>query len=725
MRAGADTDVSSSYLKNESQTWASRPRPSKKARHDADDANGADGADGVDGVDGADGAGGADAADDDGPAQRLVIHLGSEFLRVGRAPDLYPIAVPAVLARRRVPRRRAPRAAASAAPEAELERLRAELRAIMRQYKLRPVSQGVQSAQSYNASVKPERIAEHNDVYDVGYVDDAEVRGDVVVGHDALRLASLAAGEEASPWTLCRPWHRGLLDVDGYAALYGDACIEALLGDVQALLTHALTAPAAASGGGGLGLERGALASMSVLLCVPDSFSRSDVRALAHVLFRHMGIAALHVQTEGLCATFGAGLSAACVVDLGATSIGVSCIEEGLVLPDTRIALRYGGRDMTRFFGEVVRASQFPYHELDERRQADATLLNELKEKYATLQPSQVGLNLYDFTVRLPHAPALKYAWRLYDEPILAGLMLFHPEVVRDVRLPRRAWTSASEQVAPPEDTDANSMLTAANPSLGGDEAAELQPASLLDVAPTLAMLGCVAAQLPDSVWPLLDPSRVPAESTASPAPSPAPAPASAPAPAPAAAPASAAAAAPARGAPAVPQTSAMATAAAKSLCAAQLAAQHGVDVLSASGTTPLDRAVFQSLLASTGSLDGALSSGAEERLRRLANNIVCIGGAARIPGLAEALEARVSMLLAEHYVPSDPAKSPAVCVPAAFSAPQAVVIPPPRKLDPACLAWKGLAVLAHLDVTQEGWVHAGDWDTLGYRALKEKSLFL
>ena len=42
-----------------------------------------------------------------------------------------------------------------------------------------------------------------------------------------------------------------------------------------------------------------------------------------------------------------------------------------------------------------------------------------------------------------------------------------------------------------------------------------------------------------------------------------------------------------------------------------------------------------------------------------------------------------------------------------------------------ASLASKGLAVMAHLDAMQELWIQASDWDTLGYRALKEKSLFL
>jgi len=706
--------VSSSYLKTEAQTWVARSgRPAKRVKRDDEEGAESEPAD--------------DTEDEDPVARRLVIHIGSDAVRVGRATDLYPTVVPNVLARR-MATEMPPRASAPApeSPESLLELLRAELRMIMRQYKLRPVSNGWQSANSYNASVQPERIEEHNDVYDVGFRADADVPLDtqVVVGDEALRLASLSNGTPTR-WQLHRPWMRGMLNVQGYADTYGPACIEVLLNDVQHILTHALTAPPSEAAGAsltsaGLGIPPQKLTHYSVLLLVPDSFSRSDVRALGHVLMRHMGFAALHVQTEGLCATFGAGLSAACVVDLGATSIGIACVEEGLVLPETRITLSYGGRDISAFFLEALRGSSFPYQDCDlAKRVADAQLLDQLKERYVTLQPSQVGLNLFDFLVRLPGAATQKYALRLYDEPILAGLMLFHPSVVPDKRLPRRPRTSAATDTVASEEPEPNAMLTATNVSLGGDEAAELSVHAAVDVTPTLAMLGCLGTRLPDAAAAHVDPAHAAPElvAAASPAPDvgdgsarPSPAPESTKS---------------AKAALAVPQTSAMATQAAKCAAAAAAAAAQGLDVVSEAACTPLDRAVFHSLLASTGTREGALGTGSEERLRRLANNIVCIGGAARIAGLNEALETRVSMLLAEHYTPSDNARAPAVPVPAHFAAPQAVVIPPPRNLDPASLAWKGLAVLAHLDTMQELWVQAADWDTFGYRALKEKSLFL
>jgi hypothetical protein len=44
---------------------------------------------------------------------------------------------------------------------------------------------------------------------------------------------------------------------------------------------------------------------------------------------------------ESLAATYGAGVTTACVVDIGATMTSVSVVDDGLVLPDTRSVMRF------------------------------------------------------------------------------------------------------------------------------------------------------------------------------------------------------------------------------------------------------------------------------------------------------------------------------------------------------------------------------------------------
>lgn len=42
---------------------------------------------------------------------------------------------------------------------------------------------------------------------------------------------------------------------------------------------------------------------------------------------------------ESLAATYGAGISNACVVNIGATTTNIACVDEGMVLSETRYAM--------------------------------------------------------------------------------------------------------------------------------------------------------------------------------------------------------------------------------------------------------------------------------------------------------------------------------------------------------------------------------------------------
>ena len=76
--------------------------------------------------------------------------------------------------------------------------------------------------------------------------------------------------------------------------------------------------------------------NFSVVLVIPDLYNRTYVRELVHLLLATMGFKQLCAQQESLAATYGAGMSNACVVDIGSKITTISCVDEGLVLPDTR-----------------------------------------------------------------------------------------------------------------------------------------------------------------------------------------------------------------------------------------------------------------------------------------------------------------------------------------------------------------------------------------------------
>ncbi|GAC77660.1 40S ribosomal protein S14 [Moesziomyces antarcticus T-34] len=618
-------NVASSYLKTEAQTWiaraqsASQSQPhSRKRRIDAlrDAADAApDASMNYDDDDDLDANDGEKEAAENTPAHRtIVIHPGSESLRLGRATDLFPIVIPNVIARRakkssssthqtagssnangtpaeasegedadvdmtdagespnkldqdagdaatslrKNPRRSAANAHAQQEPSSDasqddadaeatpkrsladgIEAIRNDLRAIMRQEKLRSVGNAKNLAANYNDSSQPEDVPEHNDLFGLQWTDeDAGGDNEVLVGEQALRLACFSQPKTAEPkqnqrrqqqqqsqaasikplsppdahrpWTLFRPFQRGTLDLNTYEQHYGaSAAARALLGDVRCILEKAITSPPEDTDERqetgkvapiGLGIPRTEFAGCSVILIVPDLFCKSDIKALTELLLVDMGFAQACIQQESVCATFGAGLSTGCVVDLGAEKISVSCVEEGLVLPETRVQLAYGGADLTRFLGELLVRAKFPYRELDVRASiADTLLLDELKRRLVTLNPADVGLNIHDFYLRLPSRPTKKYLFRTYDELILAPMSLFDPSVYGlDAKssLKRRQRAGYVEEEA--EDGVA-------------EDTPELSVVRGLDVPVTAAMTSCVKHLLP------ADPTPAPAPAVSAP----------------------------------------------------------------------------------------------------------------------------------------------------------------------------------------------------------------
>jgi len=91
----------------------------------------------------------------------------------------------------------------------------------------------------------------------------------------------------------------------------------------------------------------------SVVLVIPDFYDRAYVREFVNILLPGMGFKQICVQQVrvtskvssksfltsvqvSLAATYGAGISSACVVDIGAACTSVACVDEGLVIADSR-----------------------------------------------------------------------------------------------------------------------------------------------------------------------------------------------------------------------------------------------------------------------------------------------------------------------------------------------------------------------------------------------------
>jgi len=98
---------------------------------------------------------------------------------------------------------------------------------------------------------------------------------------------------------------------------------------------------------------------------------------------------------ESVCATFGTGIGSACVVDVGDQKTSVSCVEDGLSQPATRLVMQFGGADITRCFHWLLVRCGFPYRECRLNNRMDAMFMQELKEAYCHLEQVSQALVTY------------------------------------------------------------------------------------------------------------------------------------------------------------------------------------------------------------------------------------------------------------------------------------------------------------------------------------------
>ncbi len=55
------------------------------------------------------------------------------------------------------------------------------------------------------------------------------------------------------------------------------------------------------------------------------------------MLLRYMEFRRVFIAQESVCVSFGAGISVACIVDIGAQTSTITCVEDGMCIPDSRL----------------------------------------------------------------------------------------------------------------------------------------------------------------------------------------------------------------------------------------------------------------------------------------------------------------------------------------------------------------------------------------------------
>ncbi|KAM3162077.1 Actin-related protein 8 [Lachancea thermotolerans] len=396
-------NYSSDYLKRDDQIFAMRERKSLRnanANQATPDMPEDDDQESVDG---------------ESDAQTIVIHPGSRNLKIGLATEVLPQSIPCCVA---VPKR--PRTSDST-PEPQVdeeeyisakESIQQDFKERMRYYKRKVIPNSHDIAVNFNARVTPEAIPEHNDLHRVDWIQDASK---CYYGKDATRCLP-------SHFTVRHPFWKGRFNIE--SPDYGS--LQELLVDVSELLKFALSQPK-------IDVRPSQIPNYKVVIVVPDAFDKAYVETFIRLLITDLKFQAVAVIQESLASCYGAGIGdSTCVVDIGATTTKIACVDEGLVIDNSVITLDYGGDDITKLFAKFLLESKFPYQDLDLNSPEGWSLMEQLKEKYATFQDADVTIQLYNFIKRIPNKPgAEKFEFKVFDEVMTAPMGLFFPHIFR------------------------------------------------------------------------------------------------------------------------------------------------------------------------------------------------------------------------------------------------------------------------------------------------------
>ncbi|KAI6878478.1 chromatin remodeling complex subunit [Hortaea werneckii] len=638
------------------------------------------------------------AMDDGGSdygSKTIVIHVGSQNLRIGLATDALPKTVPMVIAKKSAnseaednePRPKRIKLDADASSEErfgeafaqEYNIMAEDFKRFRRGNKRRVLPNSRELVTKWNSTNPPDKIPEHSDDSRIDWTElpaDPAQAPDYIVGHAAMRIPEKSNPRYQLHWPIRHGWlnekdyhNRSMVESDFFRILEENIKIE--LG-----LTH-----------------KKDWNQYGCVFIIPDLYEKVVVARILDEFIREFGFHRVCFMQESLAGTFGAGYGAACMVDMGAQKTSISCVEDGMVVEESRMNLKYGGYDVTEVFAKMMLFDKFNYADFNLMRRHDFLLAEELKEAYTTMSDENISVQLYSFFLRVFGEATRKYEFKLYDEGMLAPLGYFRPTIF-----------DLSEKLA-----GRHRLIPQSVDLYNGHPNDPMSPAQL-------AVVAFVNQAIPSAVLPA--PSK-PARPIATPAVS-TPIKPQRPPGIPAhvnggdtakdATPLSSPA-----GSPPPPPS------------------QPGEDVSMTAGTPhPADQTdapnpddfpsnTLQANQPDTEILDRTIpimpleqailtsihhgSAGDERRRREFMGSIMLVGGASKTPHLGQYLEMRLRGAMPQY--PKD-----------------ILVAPPPRDLDPSVLVWKGGSVFGKLRMTNDSWIGRLEYDRLGARILNYKCMW-
>lgn len=358
----------------------------------------------------------------------IVCHLGSRHFRIGLTRDALPRVIPTVIAHR-------PTAIAEhdSSSKSHLdsnahmseEELSERLAQRYKTAKKKPPPNIYTALISHNKTVSPQSIPALNDIYSFEWTRSGGAPW--ICGKIALRINPLEG------YKLFWPIRRGHLNTESYPGYH------AVLDDLERILLHAITKE--------LGIKQNDIARYAMVLVIPDQMYAWEILSLTELVLRGMSMKGVTFLQESISSTFGAGVSSALLLDIGAQKTVISAIEDGQILPihnesvptdnpgspssslNYGIVLPFGGDDLTHLLFETLKCHSFPYKECDLRRILDFEMMDELKGRILTLNEDDLSSQVYEVYVRDPGHPTKVYPFKVLEERIIVPLALFESGV--------------------------------------------------------------------------------------------------------------------------------------------------------------------------------------------------------------------------------------------------------------------------------------------------------
>lgn len=259
----------------------------------------------------------------------LIIQPGSTFIRIAQSDADKPLLIPSIIARKKSVESDSSGSSSSHSPHTSLNTsqytttlsaISNDLNNALKANKLVSNPQGQSQSISFNQQVVPEVLPSHLNSSDQ-YIDsniDSSSLPSVLVGENVFKLTDNAK----QFYDIKRPFLGGDFNTQDYSSL------SLLLADIDTLLSNILTNI--------FSFTLSDIKSLSIALIIPNSYTATYVTEMTNIILNLVGCKQILLIQEANGTAFGCGLSSACVVDIGAQKTSIACVEEGVVIPESR-----------------------------------------------------------------------------------------------------------------------------------------------------------------------------------------------------------------------------------------------------------------------------------------------------------------------------------------------------------------------------------------------------